>query len=62
MSEMLKEETIKTVLRLLEEKRPVEISRMFKTMLPADIAEVIDNEEIDEKQRTLLFRLLPKDE
>ena len=30
-------------------------------MLPADIAEVIDNEEIDEKQRTLLFRLLPKD-
>ena len=61
MSEMLKEETIKTVLRLLEEKRPVEISRMFKTMLPADIAEVIDNEEIDEKQRTLLFRLLPKD-
>lgn len=61
MSEMLKEETIKTVLRLLEEKRPVEISRMFKTMLPADIAEVIDNEEIDERQRTLLFRLLPKD-
>ena len=61
MSEMLKEETIKTVLRLLEEKRPVEISRMFKTMLPADIAEVIDNEEIDEKPRTLLFRLLPKD-
>lgn len=61
MSEMLKEETIKTVLRLLEEKRPVEISRMFKTMLPADIAEVIDNEEFDEKQRTLLFRLLPKD-
>lgn len=61
MSEMLKEETIKTVLRLLEEKRPVEISRMFKTMLPADIAEIIDNEEIDEKQRTLLFRLLPKD-
>ena len=61
MSEMLKEETIETVLRLLEEKRPVEISRLFKTMLPADIAEIIDNEDIDEKQRTLLFRLLPKD-
>lgn len=61
MSEMLKEETVETVLRLLEEKRIVEISRLFKTLLPADIAEIIDNEEIDEKQRTLLFRLLPKD-
>lgn len=61
MSEMLKEETVETVLRLLEEKRPVEISRLFKNLLPADIAEIIDNEDIDEKQRTLLFRLLPKD-
>ena len=61
MSEILKEEAVKTVLRLLDEKRPVEISRMFKNLLPADIAEIIDNEELDEKQRTFLFRLLPKD-
>lgn len=60
MSEMLKDETVDTVLGYLEDKKAVEISKIFKTLLPADIAEIIDNCNIDEKQRTVLFRLLPK--
>ena len=61
MSEIIKEEAIEKVLRLLEEKKLLEISKFFKEMLSADIAELIDDEQLEEKQRVVLFRLLQKD-
>lgn len=61
MSEFLKEEEIEKLQRLLEEKKPGQIKEMFEEMMPVDIAELIGDGSLEEKQRTLLFRLLPKD-
>lgn len=51
--------TAKEIIALAEEKRFGEIREEFNKMMPADIAEILDEVE-DERMLLLLFRLLPK--
>ncbi len=52
--------TEKTITQLAEEKRFGQIRSEFEKMMPADIAEALDEIE-DERTLLLLFRLLPKE-
>ncbi|MBR2860509.1 MAG: magnesium transporter [Clostridia bacterium] len=54
------ENAIEQVLIMLEEKKPAQISAYFALLHPVDIAEIIENEELDTRQKSILFRLLPK--
>ena len=49
----------KTLLRLLEAKKYQSLRDILATMNPADLAGIFD--ELDERQLTLVFRLLPKE-
>lgn len=53
------EEILLEVSRLLEEKRIGELHRMFHDMMPADIAELL--EEFEGDKLIVLFRILPKE-
>ena len=49
------------ILALLTDKKPGQIKAFFAELHPADISEIICSEVFEDKQRTVLFRLLSKD-
>ncbi len=60
MSNTSREEAVEKVLRLLDEKKPAQIREVFNELHPVDIAELVEDQNIDDKQRPILFRLLSK--
>ncbi len=60
MSNTSREEAVEKVLRLLEGKKPAQIREVFNELHPVDIAELVEDASIDDKQRPILFRLLSK--
>jgi len=60
MSNVKKEEAIEKISELLNEKRPALVREYLEDLLPVDIAEIIEDEAFDIKQKTLMFRLLSK--
>ncbi len=52
--------SVENVIEMLESKKPSQISGFFSTLHQTDIAEIIVNDKLDTRQKTILFRLLPK--
>lgn len=56
-----KDFTLKRIYDLIAEKKPGEILEILLSLQPQDIAEILNGDFFEQKQKNLLFRLLKKD-